>query len=50
MTLEEGIWMGIVINSIGLSLLIFAYYKAFKNHEDKELAEKEAKKPKPWKA
>ena len=50
MTLEEGIWMGIIINSIGLSLLIFAYYKAFKNHEDKQRAEEEEKKKKPWEA
>ena len=48
MTLEEGIWMAIVLNSIGLGLFVFAYYQAFKNHENKKRAEEEAKKPRPW--
>ncbi|SVE02906.1 uncharacterized protein METZ01_LOCUS455760 [marine metagenome] len=48
MTLEEGVIMGLILNGIGLPILFFAYYKAWKNHEDKIRAEEEAKKPRPW--
>ena len=48
MTLEEGIWMAIIINSISFILLFVAYHFAFKNHEEKIRKEKEDKQPKPW--
>ena len=48
MTFEEGMTMAIVLNGIGIPLLFFAYYMAFKNYEDKKREEEEAKKPKPW--
>jgi hypothetical protein len=49
MTLEEGIIMAIVLNGIVLPLLLFAYYKGFKDYDDKKRKEEEdAKKPKPW--
>jgi len=48
LTLDQGILMALVVNGIGIPLLFFAYYKAFKNHEDKKREEEDAKKPKPW--
>ena len=48
MTLEEGIFMAIFINGIGIPLICLAYYFAFKNHEEKIRQEEEAKQPKPW--
>ena len=48
MTFVEGITMALVLSGIGLPLVIFAYYKAFKNYENKERENEEAKKKKPW--
>ena len=48
MTFEQGIWMAIILNGIGLPLVFLAYYMAFKKHEEKLRKEKEDKKPKPW--
>ena len=48
LTFEEGIWMAIILNGIGLPLFFFAYYKGFKNHENKKREEQDAKKLKPW--
>jgi len=48
MTFEQGIWMAIILNGIGLPLFFLAYYMAFKKHEEKVRKEKEDKKPKPW--
>ena len=36
MTFVEGITMALILSGIGLPLVIFAYYKAFKNYENKE--------------
>jgi hypothetical protein len=49
MTLEEGFIMALVLTGIGIPLLIFAYYRAFKNYEEKKQQEEDAKKSKPWK-
>ena len=35
LTLDQGILMALVVNGIGIPLLFFAYYKAFKNYEDR---------------
>ena len=48
MTLEQGIWMTIILNGIGLPLFFLAYYMAFKKHEEKVRKEKEDEEPKPW--
>ena len=49
MTLEEGIWMAIILNGIVWPLFFFAYYIGFKNHENKKREEEDSKKQKPWK-
>ena len=48
MTFEQGIWMAIILNGIGLPLFFLAYYMAFKKHDEQVQAEKDAKEPKPW--
>lgn len=48
MTFEEGIWMAIILNGIGLPIFFLAYYIAFKKHDDEERKKEEDKKPKPW--
>ncbi len=48
MTWNDGIWMAIVLNGIGLPLFFIAYYIGFRKHEEEEKQKEEDKKPKPW--
>ena len=36
MSWNEGIWMAIILNGIGLPIFFIAYYLGFKKHEQEE--------------
>ena len=41
MTFEEGIWMAIILNGIGLPIFFLAYYIAFSKHNEEERQKEE---------
>jgi len=48
MTLEQGIIMGITLNTIGLTIIFIVFYFIRKNLIKKAQEDEDAKKPKPW--
>jgi glycopeptide antibiotics resistance protein len=48
LTLDQGIIMGLTLNTIGLTIIFIIFYFIRKNLIKKAQEEEDAKKPKPW--